>query len=274
VSKEDLEKIEKLVNAEILAAHNVVVKEMPIEEAKQIGATALFGEKYGDVVRVVNVEDCSVEFCGGTHLANSAQAGVFKIISESGVAAGVRRIEALTGFNALEYFEDRDFYMNEFAGMLKATSGNVISKLQNLIDENKKLSREVESLKAKMSGSLVDDIINAKENINGVDVVAALAKGLDMNALRTMGDQIKDKLGSGVIVLAGDGGDKVSFVVMCSDDAVKKGAKAGDIVKAAATVCGGGGGGRPNMAQAGGKDATKIPQALEAAKEAVRNNVK
>jgi alanyl-tRNA synthetase len=146
--------------------------------------------------------------------------------------------------------------------------------LQNLIDENKKLSREVESLKAKMSGSLVDDIINAKENINGVEVVAALAKGLDMNALRTMGDQIKDKLGSGVIVLAGDGGDKVSFVVMCSDDAVKKGAKAGDIVKAAATVCGGGGGGRPNMAQAGGKDATKIPQALEAAKEAVRNNVK
>ena len=249
---------------------------MPIEEAKKSGATALFGEKYGDTVRVVNVGGYSVEFCGGTHLHNSAEAGIFKIISESGVAAGVRRIEATTGENVLHLIEDREYMLSEVGNLIKATQGNMIQRISAIIEENKQLSKEVEALKAKMSGGAADEIINNKTDINGVSLVCGEVKDLEMNDLRSMGDKLKDKLSgeAAVIVLASGVGSKVSFVVMCTDDAVKKGAKAGDIVKAAATVCGGGGGGRPNMAQAGGKDASKIKEALEAAKAVVENSVK
>jgi alanyl-tRNA synthetase len=267
ISKEDLNKVERIVNEHILAAHPVDVKVMSIEEAKKTGATALFGEKYGDTVRVVNIDGYSIEFCGGTHLKNSAQAGSFKLISESGVSAGVRRIEALTGTAVLDYYEEQDFYLREMFDALKTTSGNALTRIKTILEENKAMAREIESLKAKLSGGLVDDIIAAAEDINGIKFVSADVKGLDMNALRTMGDQLKDKVADSIVVLASGEGDKVSFVVMCSDAAVKKGAKAGDIVKAAATVCGGGGGGRPNMAQAGGKDASKIGEALTAAKE-------
>jgi alanyl-tRNA synthetase len=267
ISKEDLNKVERIVNEHILAAHPVDVKVMSIEEAKKTGATALFGEKYGDTVRVVNIDGYSIEFCGGTHLKNSAQAGSFKLVSESGVSAGVRRIEALTGTAVLDYYEEQDFYLREMFDVLKTTSGNALTRIKTILEENKAMAREIESLKAKLSGGLVDDIIAAAEDINGIKFVSADVKGLDMNALRTMGDQLKDKVADSIVVLASGEGDKVSFVVMCSDAAVKKGAKAGDIVKAAATVCGGGGGGRPNMAQAGGKDASKIGEALAAAKE-------
>ena len=276
IDKETLVKVERIVNDKIFDALDVVVKEMPIEEAKKSGATALFGEKYGDTVRVVNVGGYSVEFCGGTHLHNSSEAGVFKIISESGVAAGVRRIEATTGENVLHLIEEREYMLGTIGTMLKAAQGNIVQKISAVLEENKQLTKELEALKAKMSGGAADEIINNKVDINGVAFVAGDVKGLEMNDLRTMGDKLKDKLSgeAAVIVLASGEGSKVSFVVMCTDDAVKKGAKAGDIVKAAATVCGGGGGGRPNMAQAGGKDASKIKEALEAAKAVVEGAVK
>ncbi len=273
IDKETLNTIEKKVNEKILEALPVEVKEMSLEEAKKTGAVALFGEKYGDVVRVVNIGGYSIEFCGGTHLTNSAYCGVFKLLSESGVAAGVRRIEALTGAGALSYLDEVGYILRSIADALRTTAGELPKKINHILEENKKLSKEIESLKAKMSGSLVDDIIASKVNIKGIDVVAAEVKGLDMNALRTMGDQIKEKL-KGIIVLASGEGSKCSFVVMCSDDAVKAGANAGQIVKAAATVCGGGGGGRPNMAQAGGKDASKIAEALETAKTTIEGMIK
>lgn len=273
IDKETLSLIEKKVNEKILAALPVEVKEMSIEEAKKTGATALFGEKYGETVRVVNIGGYSVEFCGGTHLTNSAYCGTFKLVSENGVAAGIRRIEALTGAGALDFYNENEFMLKSAAEVLKTAPADLAKRINHLVEENKKLSKEIESLKAKMSGGLVDEIINGKVNIKGVDVACAEVKGLDMNALRTMGDQIKDKM-NGIIVLASGEGQKCSFVVMCGDEAVKAGANAGQIVKAAATVCGGGGGGRPNMAQAGGKDASKIAEALETAKATIEGMIK
>ncbi len=273
IDKETLDTIEKKVNEKILEALPVEVKEMSLEEAKKTGAVALFGEKYGEVVRVVNIGGYSIEFCGGTHLTNSAYCGVFKLLSESGVAAGVRRIEAITGAGALNYLDEVGYILKTVADVLKTTAGELPKKIEHILEENKRLSKEAESLKAKMSGSLVDDIINSKVSIKGIDIVAAEVKGLDMNALRTMGDQIKEKM-NGIIVLASGEGGKCSFVVMCSDDAVKAGANAGKIVKDAATVCGGGGGGRANMAQAGGKDTSKIPDALETAKKTIEGMIK
>ncbi len=273
IDKETLSVIEKKVNEKILEALPVEVKEMSLEEAKKTGAVALFGEKYGEVVRVVNIGGYSIEFCGGTHLTNSAYCGVFKLLSESGVAAGVRRIEALTGAGALSYLDEVGFVLKSVSDALKTTAAELPKRISHILDENKRLSRELESLKAKMSGSLADDIIGSKSNIKGIDFVASEVKGLDMNALRTMGDQIKEKV-NGVIVLASGEGNKCSFVVMCSDDAVKAGANAGQIVKAAAAVCGGGGGGRPNMAQAGGKNAANIGKALESARAAVEDMIK
>ena len=274
ISKEDLARVEHIVNEKILASIPVKMEEMPMEEAKKLGAMALFGEKYGDVVRVVSVGDYSVEFCGGTHISNSSQIGSFKIVSETGVAAGTRRIEALTGAGALNYYEDVDYLLNNIFSTLRTNSKNIISKIEHVLEENKQLSSELESLKSKLSGGLVDEIIAKAEDVNGFKYVSAKVSGIDMNALRNMGDQIKEKSGEGVIVLASDVDGKVNFVVMCSDEAVKKGAKAGNIVKAAATVCGGGGGGRPNMAQAGGKDASKIDEALATAKTTVEDMLK
>ncbi len=273
IDKETLKTIENKVNEKILAALPVEVKEMTIEEAKKTGATALFGEKYGEVVRVVNIGGYSIEFCGGTHLTNSAYCGTFKLVSESGVAAGVRRIEALTGAGALNFYEETEFILKRVSETLKTAPNDLAKRIAHLLDENRKLAKEVESLKSKMRGSLVDEIINSKVNIKGIDVVAAEVKGHSMNDLRTMGDRIKDKL-NGIIILASGEGTKCSFVVMCSDEAVKSGANAGQIVKSAANVCGGGGGGRPNMAQAGGKDASKIKDALEAAKTTVEDLIK
>jgi len=273
VSKEDLIKIEKIVNSKILDALDVTVEELPIEEAKKKGAMALFGEKYGNVVRVVSVGDYSVEFCGGTHLKNSAQAGSFKIISESGVAAGVRRIEAVTGYGVLNLYEEMDMLMNSVKEALKIGGKNIMNKINSLVDENKSLSKELEQLKTKMSMGYIDEFIANKEDINGVSVVCAKINGMEMNDLRNMGDKIKDKLQSGIIVLASPLNDKVSFVVMVTDDVVKRGAKAGDIVKAAAAAAGGGGGGRPNMAQAGGKNPAKTDESLKAAMEAIKNSV-
>ncbi len=273
VSKEDLVKVEKIVNSKILDALDVTVEELPIEEAKKRGAMALFGEKYGDVVRVVSVGDYSVEFCGGTHLKNSSQAGSFKIISESGVAAGVRRIEALTGYGVLNLYEETDLILNKAREILKIGGQNLLNKINSLVEENKALSKEVGQLKAKMSSGRVAEFIAGKEIINGVSVVCAKVDGMEMDDLRNLGDKIKDNLGSGIVVLAGPLKEKVSFVVMATEDIVKKGANAGLIVKAAATAAGGGGGGRPNMAQAGGKIPSKTGDALKAAIETIKNQI-
>ena len=274
VSKEDLIKIEKIVNAKILEAIDVTIEELPIEEAKKKGAMALFGEKYGDIVRVVSVGDYSVEFCGGTHLKNSAQAGSFKILSESGVAAGVRRIEALTGYGVLNFYEETDLLLNNIREVLKLGGQNILKKINSIVDENKALSKEVAQLKSKMSSGHIDEFIAAgKEEINGVSVVCAKVGDMEMSELRDMGDKIKDKLRSGIVILAGTLKDKVSFVVMVTDDIVKKGANAGAIVKAAAVTAGGGGGGRPNMAQAGGKIPSKTDDALKAALETVKTQL-
>lgn len=273
LTKEDLSKIEKTVNTYILKGLDVCIKETDIETAKKEGATALFGEKYGDVVRVINIGGYSIELCGGTHLKNSAQIGSFKILSESGVAAGVRRIEAVTGFGALNFYEEREYLIRNVFEALKANNKNVVEKTLALTEENKKLLKEIETLKMKLSSGLLDDILNQKQTINGIDVLLAKVSNVDMDTLRNMGDKLKEKLTEYAILLASDNNGKVNFIAMCSDGAIKANLKAGDMVKTAANICGGGGGGRPNMAQAGGKDASKIDEAINATLDFIKGQI-
>ena len=263
LTKEDLSKIEKAVNSHILKGLDVCIRETDIETAKREGATALFGEKYGDIVRVINIGGYSIELCGGTHLKNSAQIGSFKIVSESGVAAGVRRMEAVTGFGALDFYDERENIILNICENLKANPKNVVAKSLSITEENRKLLKEIESLKSKLSSGLLDEILNQKETINGIDILLTKVSNMDMDTLRNMGDKIKEKLSDYAILLASDNDGKVNFIAMCSDSVIKANIKAGDIVKTAATICGGGGGGRPNMAQAGGKDPSKIDEAIK-----------
>ncbi|WP_250277853.1 alanine--tRNA ligase [[Clostridium] colinum] len=273
LTKDEILKIEKTVNMYILKGLEVCIKETDIETAKKEGATALFGEKYGDIVRVVNVGDYSIELCGGTHIKNSAQIGSFKIISESGVAAGVRRIEAITGLSALDFYEERENIIFNICENLKANPKNVVAKSLAITEENKKLLKEIESLKAKLSFGLLDEILNQKQNINGIDVLVTKVSNMDMDTLRNLGDKIKEKLSDYAILLCSDNNDKVNFIAMCSDSAIKNNLKSGDIVKVAANICGGGGGGRPNMAQAGGKDPSKIDEAIKATLDFIKEKI-
>ncbi len=266
ISHSDIKKVEAIVNDVILSDMPVKCEEMDIEEAKKLGAMALFGEKYGKTVRVVSVGDFSVEFCGGTHLKNTATAGHFKILSENGVAAGVRRIEALTGFGTIDYYNKTEEIVDKAKAVLKTDMNNLVGRISDVTDENKRLKKEIEALKGKLSGGKLSDIENSKETVNGVDIICGSLDSADMNTLRGSSDKLKDKNPNAVIILGSAVGGKVSFVVSCSDSAVKAGVKAGDIVKTAAVLCGGGGGGRPNMAQAGGKDPSKLEEALTAAK--------
>lgn len=274
MTPDEIKEVERLVNEKIFENLDITITQENIEDARKMGAMALFGEKYGNVVRVVNMGGYSVELCGGAHLKNTAQVGTFKIISENGVAAGVRRIEALTGTEALKHFQAQEEQLKTVCGIVKATPDNMVKRIETLVAEQKELSKELEKLKAKMAGGAVSEILNGKKEINGVNAVLAKVKEADGNALRTMGDQLKEKLGSGVIVLGSGKDGKVSLVVMATDDVVKKGVHAGNIIKAAAAVCGGGGGGRPNMAQAGGKDASKIGEALVKAEEVIKEQIK
>lgn len=274
MTPDEIKEVERLVNEAVFASYAIDTDEMSIDAAREKGAMALFGEKYGDVVRVVDMGGYSIELCGGAHLKNTAQVGSFKIISENGVAAGVRRIEALTGEVALQHYQAQEDEVRTLSQMVKTTPDKLVARVEQLLAEQKELAKELEKLKAKMAGGAADEILNQKVDINGVAVLAAEVKDMDANAMRTLGDQLKNKLGSGIIVLAGAAGGKVSLMAMATDDVVKKGAHAGNIIKAAAAVCGGGGGGRPNMAQAGGKDASKIGEALEKAKEIVAEQIK
>ena len=269
MTADEIKEVERLVNDAIFASYDVHTDEMSIDEARNRGAMALFGEKYGEVVRVVDMGGYSIELCGGAHLKNTAQVGSFKILSENGVAAGVRRIEAVTGKEALKHYQAQEDEIKEICRLVKSTPDKLLARLEQLLAEQKETATELEKLKAKMAGGAADEMLNSKVEIGGVAVLAAEVKDMDGNALRTMGDQLKQKLGSGVVVLASGKDGKVNLMAMATDDVVKQGVHAGNIIKAAAAVCGGGGGGRPNMAQAGGKDASKIADALEKAKAVV-----
>lgn len=263
LSKEVLSEIEYLVNSEILKGHSVSIKETDIETAKKEGAVALFGEKYGDNVRVINIGGYSIELCGGTHLSNSAQIGSFKIISENGIAAGIRRIEAVTGFDALNFHKSREDILTQICASFKATPQNILSKISSQAEENKKLLKEIESLKSKLSNELLNDLLVKKQTLKDINIIIHNVPNMDMNTLRNIGDKLKEKLNDHIILLSSENDGKVNFISMCSDNAINYDIKAGDIVKISANICGGCGGGRPNMAQAGGKDTSKINEALE-----------
>ena len=274
MTKEELKKVEDLVNAEIQAALPVKTDIMTLEEAKKTGAMALFGEKYGDSVRVVSMGDFSKELCGGTHVKNTLEIGQFKILSESGVAAGVRRIEALTGDNVRAYYERLEEQMNEASALVKATPATLKDHIAALQKQIKDLEAENEAMKQKEAKNALSGVMDKVIDIKGVKFLAADMKNVDMNELRTLGDDLKTKLGNAIIVLTSEKDGKVSLVSMATDSAVKLGAHAGNLIKAVAPVLGGGGGGRPNMAQAGGKDASKIKEALEKAKEVAESQIK
>ena len=267
MTAEELEQVEKAVNEKIAENIPVVTKLMTLDEAKKSGAMALFGEKYGDTVRVVCVDDYSKEFCGGTHVSNTGEIQAFKILSESGVAAGVRRIEALTGQGVFDYYNDLEKKLEEAAKIVKATPANLQEKLEHLMADLKSLQAENESLKSKAAKEALGDVMDQVQDVNGVKLLAVSVADVDMNGLRDLGDQLKEKLGEGVVVLASAKDGKVNLIAMATDAAMKQGAHAGNLIKGIAALVGGGGGGRPNMAQAGGKNPAGIDAAIaEAAK--------
>ena len=274
MTPEEIAETEALVNKEIQAALPVITQIMGIEEAKKTGAMALFGEKYGDEVRVVSMGDFSVELCGGTHVANTANITLFKIVSEAGVAAGVRRIEALTGNNVIEYYRQMEENLHTIAKTLKTSPAEITEKITHLQKEVKELQSENESLKSKMAQDSLGNVMDQVVEVKGVKVLASAVDGVDMNGLRDLGDQLKEKLGEGVVVLASAKDGKVSLLAMATQGAMDKGAHAGNLIKAAAAIVGGGGGGRPNMAQAGGKNPDKIPEAIAKVAELVEGQLK
>ncbi len=267
MTREELQKVEDMVNEQIANGLAVRTEVMSLEEAKKTGAMALFGEKYGSEVRVVRMGEFSTELCGGTHVKNTLQIGQFKILSENGVAAGVRRIEALTGDNVRKYYANLEAEMNEAAELVKATPATLAERIRSLQKELKEVKSENEALKSKEAQNALGNVMDNVTELNGVKVLAAHVSGVDMNELRNLGDDLKQKLGEGVVVLISDKDGKVSMIAMATDGALKKGAHAGNLIKQIAPLVGGGGGGRPNMAQAGGKDASGIEAALAAAKE-------
>ena len=274
MTAEELAAVEEIVNKEIQAALPVVTEVMSVDEAKKVGAMALFGEKYGEEVRVVSMGDFSKELCGGTHVSNTNVITTFKIISESGIAAGVRRIEALTGDGVFAYYKEIEKKQAEIAAMLKTSPAEIEEKIAHLQAEVKALHSENESLKAKMAQEAVGDVLNQVQDVKGVKLLAVSLTDVDMNGLRDLGDQLKEKLGEGVVVLASVAGGKVSLLAMVTEQAQKAGAHAGNLIKGMAAIVGGGGGGRPNMAQAGGKNPDKVPEALDAAANILADQIK
>ena len=273
MSAEEIANVEAEVNAQIAAFVPVVTEEMGIEDARKTGAMALFGEKYGEKVRVVKMGD-SVELCGGTHVSNTGNIASFKILSESGVAAGVRRIEAITGAGVLKYYADLEATLIQAAKTLKTTPASLVEKCEHLLAELKAVQSENESLKAKAAQEALGDVTDSVAEVNGVKYIAKAVAGVDMNGLRDLGDQLKEKLGEGVVVLASEKDGKVNLIAMATDGAMKQGAHAGNLIKGIAALVGGGGGGRPNMAQAGGKNPAGIPQAVEAVAGVLAGQIK
>ena len=274
LTAEELQKVETIVNDEIFASLPVRTDLMSQEEARKTGAMALFGEKHGEVVRVVSMGDFSRELCGGTHVDNTARIGCFKIVSEAGIAAGTRRIEALTGRGVLAYYSGMEQKLHAASAQAKTTPDGLEHRISQLLEEVRSLGSENEKLKAKIAGASMGSIAEKIREIGGVKLIASRAEGLDMNGLRNMGDKLRDEIGEGVVVLASAVDGKVNLMVTATDGAVQKGAHAGNIIKAIAAEVGGGGGGRPQMAQAGGKNPAGIDKALEKAGEVLASLLK
>ncbi len=267
MTAEQLAEVEKKVNEAILAGLEVTVQELPIEEAKKLGAAAQFGEKYGDIVRVVSMGDYSIEFCGGTHLTNTAQAGLFKLLSEGGVAAGVRRIEAVTGRGVMEYIHERDNMIASAASSLKTNEHDLVKKAASVVNELRESQKEIEKLKEASARDEAKNMLASATSIGSAQLITSRIDGRSADSLKTTADSLRDSLSCGIVVLASLDGDKITFVAMASKEAVKAGAHCGNIIKNITAVCGGRGGGKPDMAQGGGKDASKIDEALAKAAE-------
>ena len=271
MTPDEIAKVEAEVNEAIMEALPVVIKECSYDEAVKMGAMALFGEKYGDVVRVVKMGDYSTELCGGTHLKNTANAGLFKIVSESGVAAGVRRIEGVTGLNVLSLIAEKDKIINTAASELKANAQNLPLKAAQAVEDNKALQKEIDKLKAQMATGTLDELLKDAENINGVTVLAAAVENMDMDTLRATGDKLKDRPEDTFALLVSAKDGKINIIAVADKEVTKKGIHCGNIIREVAKLLGGGGGGKPESAQAGGKDASKIDEAVALAKELAKN---
>lgn len=273
MTPEEIARTEMLVNEEIAKNSEVVTKVMNLEEAKATGAMALFGEKYENDVRVVSMGDFSKELCGGTHVKNTGMITTFKIVSETGVAAGVRRIEALTGDGVFRYYHEIEQELAEAAKAAKSTPDKLKEKIEHMLAEIKTLQSEVESLKSKAAKDALGDVMDQVKEVNGIKLLATAVEDVDMNGLRELGDQLKEKLGQGVIVIASSANGKVNLVAMATEEAMSKGAHAGNLIKGIAALVGGGGGGRPNMAQAGGKNPVGIPDAIAKVEEVLKEQI-
>ena len=273
MTKDELSEAEKKVNEAILSALPVTIKELPIDEAKKLGAEAQFGEKYGAVVRVVSMGDYSIEFCGGCHLKNTAQAGLFKILSEGGVASGVRRIEAVTGMGVYEYIKSKDSTIEAIAKNLKSNESDVVKKSEIVMEELKNANKELESINAKLASEKAGSVMSNAVKIGDVDLIAARMDGQTADSLKTMADDIKAKNENAVIAFAAQTDGKITFVVMAAKNAVAKGVHSGKIIKEISAIAGGSGGGKPDMAQGGGKDASKIDEALAAVTDVLKGQL-
>ncbi len=273
MTEEELKKVEEIVNEKIAESIDVVTNEMTIEEARKTGAMALFGEKYGETVRVVRMGDFSIELCGGTHVVNTGAISVFKILSESGIAGGTRRIEALTGKGVFRYYKELEEKVETAAKVLKTTPAALVERCEHVMAEVKALTSENESLKSKAAKDALGDVMDRIAEVKGVKLLATSVDGVDMNGLRELGDQLKEKLGEGVVVLLSNQDGKVNMIAMATDAAVKAGAHAGNLIKGIAALVGGGGGGRPNMAQAGGKNPAGIEAAISEAKSVLESQL-
>ena len=274
MTAEEIQKVEALVNEEIRENLEIRTDVMSLDEAKKTGAMALFGEKYGESVRVVKMGDFSTELCGGTHCDSTAAIGSFKIISEAGIAAGVRRIEALTSEGLIAHYENVEKELHAAAAAAKASPADLTAKIVSMMEELKALHSENEKLKSKLAKEAMGDVMDQVKEVKGVKVLSVRADGVDMNGLRNLGDQLKEKLGEGVIVIASVLDGKVNLMATATDGAQKQGAHAGNLIKAIAGLVGGGGGGRPNMAQAGGKNPEGVAAALEKVADVVSDQIK
>ena len=274
LTSEEVAMVEADINDMILSAEKVDMMEMPIEEAKKMGAMMLFGEKYGDVVRVVKAGEFSTEFCGGTHVSNTAELGLFKIVSEVSVASGVRRITALTGSNVIKYLNEQEAVVKGLISSLKISDGNVLGKVDSLVAENKEKEKEIQKLNAELTKLKSADMFSNSVNIDGLALYTAKLDGTTPDSLRSMGDDMKNKGDNVVAVIAGTNGEKATIVAVCGKEAIAKGVKAGDLVREIAKLAGGGGGGRPDSAMAGAKDIAKLDSAIAQAEEIVKSLIK
>ena len=274
MTTQEIAKVEMLVNKFILSASSVTMQEMPIEEAKKMGAMMLFGEKYGDIVRVVKAGDFSTEFCGGTHVANSGEIGLFKIVSEASVAAGVRRITAYTGLASLAYLNLNEMAVKTVASILKTSENEVVERTQAVISDNKDMEIEIQALNAEIPKLKSADMFSKPTLVDGLELYIAKIEGTTPDALRSMGDDLKNKGDNVVALIAGVNGDKANLVAVCGKNAIAKGVKAGDLVREIAKLAGGGGGGRPDSAMAGAKDISKLDDALAAVEQTVKSLIK